>query len=150
MDAPAKVRDPSQARRTWLRHVGSAALGIAFVAAVEGATHLERELRAVQQRDVVPWPSWAIASLFLLLGAVMLVIVRMSPRMPWMPTAAAALLIYGILAVLPSSLANALPLWGQWAPSVYWGQSIKPLIAGLMTATAMWSWWQARRQAVEA
>ena len=119
MDAPAKVRDASKARSTWLRHVGSAALGIAFVAAVEGVTHLERVLRAVQQRDVVAWPSWAIASLFLLLGAVMLVIVLMSPRMPWMPTAAAALLIYGMLAVLPSSLANALPLRGQWIPSVY-------------------------------
>lgn len=65
-----------------MRHVVAAALSIAFVPAVEAVTHLERGLGAVRLRDVVDWRSWAIAGRYLLLGAVLLVVVPVSPRLP--------------------------------------------------------------------
>ena len=146
---PPEASGPTRARTTWVRHVGSAALGIAFVLAVEAVTRLERDLRAVQQRDVVLWPSWASAGMFLLLGAVLLVIVLVSPRLPWLPTAAALVLFSGMLATLPSGLASGLPLRGLWLPSVYWGLSTIALVTGAMTATAVWGWWSFHRRAVD-
>ncbi len=134
---------------TWVRHVASAALGIAFVMAIEVVTRLERDLRAVQLRDVVPWPSWAITGMFLLLGAALLVIMLVSPRMPWLPTTAAT----------GPRLRDARDASGRsgertairWplGPSVRWGLSTVSLVAGLMTATAVWSWWRFHRHAVD-
>lgn len=141
MGAPTETDGPSRTGTTWLRHLGSAALGIALVMAIEAVTRLEQDLRAVQLRDAVPWPSWAIAGMFLLVGAVLVVVVLVAPRLPWLPTAAALALCYGMLATLPGGAANTLPYLGQWAPSVHWGLSTIALVAGLMTATAAWGWW---------
>lgn len=149
MGVSTEAIGPTRSATTWLRHLGSAALGIALVLAIEAVTRLEHDLRAVQLRDVVPWPSWVIAGMYLLLGVVLLVVLLVSPRMPWLPTAAALLLWYGMFSTLPGGAANVLPSAGPWAPSVDRGLSTLSLGAGVLTATAVCSWWRFRRTVVD-
>ncbi len=149
MGVPTAAVDPTRPSTAWVRHPGSAALGIALVLAIEAVTRLEHDLRAVQLRDVVPWPSWVIAGMYLLLGVVLLVVLLVSPRMPWLPTAAALLLLYGMFSTLPGGAANVLPYAGPWAPSVDRGLSTLSLGAGVLTATAVWGWWRFRRPGID-
>jgi hypothetical protein len=63
-----------------------------------------------------------------LLGVVLLLIVVVSPRMPWLPTAAVLPLLDGMAATLP-------------------GTAMNTLLTGLLTAAAVWGWWSYRRRA---
>ncbi|MFU8841284.1 MAG: hypothetical protein ACNA8R_11270 [Nitriliruptoraceae bacterium] len=122
-------------------------MGLVFVLALEGVTRFERELRVLQLREVVAWPSWVIAGVFLLLGLVLLLIVVAAPRMPWLPTAAAVPLLYAMVATLPGAPMNTLPLGGRWAPAMSLWHSSHTLLTGLLTTTAVWGWWSYRRRA---
>lgn len=124
----------------WIGHVVGGGIGAAAAAAVVGLTWWEGRLRDLSVREASAEPIWVLVGLYVLAGVATVVAVLLSPRMPWLPTVAAVALGYYLLASLPSSLASFLPYPGS-VPRLQWGFTTAALLTGVMSATAVWSWW---------
>ena len=136
----ATVVQPHHARdRAWTSHALGAGIGFAVAAAVVGLNSWERQLREQSVRDATVEPIWLIIGLFVLAGAITVVAVLLSRRMPWLPTAASLTLLYYLLASIPGGWGNELPYPG-WAPRLQWSFTTVGFMVGVMSATAMWSW----------
>ena len=124
----------------WVGHVVGAGIGVAAAAAIVGLTRWEGRLREQSVREASTEPLWVLIGLYVLTGAVTLVAVLLSRRMPWLATVATVALGYCLLASIPSSLAESLP-YPDWAPRLLWGLTSVALLTGVMCATAIWGWW---------
>jgi hypothetical protein len=147
MGASVQTTRTDPASVSQIRHLAGAALGIGFVVLVEAVRTAEPQLRAVLFRDAVWWPLLAIVGLFVLLGGVTVVAVLLAPRLPWLPTTAAALLGYGMIASLGVPVVDRLPHPGPWFPRADQGLTTLALLVGLMLIAAVWGWWSHRRHA---
>jgi hypothetical protein len=132
------------------RHLGGAALGLGFAAVIEAITVVEPQLRGVVEREFTMWPIFAIVGMYAALGAVTSVAVLLAPRLPWLPTTAAATLGYGMFASLTPTLAARLPHPGRGLPRADWGLSTLALLTGTMLVAAAWGWWSFRRKDADA
>lgn len=139
-------------------HVVGVALGVLVIAAFIGHARWVYELQTISSREFVFWPLRVVWGLLFLWGIILVVVVRFAPRLPALPTTVALVLLYGALASLPV-LPRPLPVLGPWQPqtatlvgadsSYEWQGDVLILLAGAMTAAAMWGWWRyagARRQ----
>lgn len=137
----------------WTRHVVGVGLGVLVVAALVGHARLVFRLQGIGAREFVSWPLSAELGLLLLWGVVVALVVKFSPRVPALPTVVAIVLLYGIFASVPPPTfeGQLLPVLGPWQPVVAvgvgghggytWPGSALVLMAGAMTAAAVWGWW---------
>ena len=112
---------------------------------------MAHELATIGARDFVLWPQRVAVGLVFILGIVLVLVVRIAPRLPATPTVVALVLLYGAAASLPI-LPAPLPLLGSWQPrmtavfqddaSYQWQGSMLMLMAGVMTTAACWGWWR--------
>jgi hypothetical protein len=134
------VRPHDTRGRAWTSHTLGVGIGLAIAAGVVGLNSWERRLREQSVREAAVEPIWVIIGVFVLAGAVTVGAVLMSRRMPWLPTAAAVTLLYYLLASVPGGWGDELPYPG-WAPRLHWSFTTVGFMVGVMSATAMWSWW---------
>ena len=121
---------------------GAVVLGLLFGGAVEVmAAVVKPRLMAISNAEAATWPIAVIFGLFVLLGAGTAAVVLVSPRQPWLPTAAAVVLLYGLVASFPT-----IPTWSLPYPGDDREFVLVPTMAGILTTTAVWSWWSSRRR----
>lgn len=128
-------------------------LGVLVVAALVGHARLVFTLEGIRAREFVSWPLSVELGLLFLWGVVVVLAVTFAPRVPAFPTVVALVLVYGIFASVPPPTfgGQLLPVLGPWQPVVAigvgvqsgytWPGSALVLMAGAMTAAAMWGWW---------
>lgn len=95
----------------WRRHVVGVGLGILVVAVLIGHARLAHELATIGAREFVLWPQRVAVGLVFLLGVVLVLVIRIAPRLPAPPTIVALVLLYGAAGSLPI-LPWPLPLLG--------------------------------------
>lgn len=120
------------------------------VAALIGHARLAHELQTIGSREFVLWPQRLSVGLVFLWGIVLVMVARVAPRLPALPTIVALVLLYGAAGSLPI-LPRPLPLLGPWRPrmtvvfgaesSYLWQGGMLILISGVMTGAAVRGWW---------
>ena len=141
---------PVRARRSRVDHLLGGLLGVGVILLLWGHAHLASGMRTgIVSLQLGPWAIWALLGLHVAFGILVVVIVLVAPRLPMLPTVAAAVLVYGALAD-PLSRLGLLPTLGPWQPrvtnfagqEVTWDTSLVALMLGAMTAAAVWGWFQ--------
>lgn len=143
MDTVVQPHDTQAPART--SHALGIGIGIAVTVAVVALGSWERQLREQLVREATAEPIWVLIGLYVLAGAITAVLLPLSRRTPWFPTAASVTLLYYLLASIPAGWGSQLP-YPDWAPRLNWSFTAVGLMVGLLSATAVWSWWSYQRR----
>jgi hypothetical protein len=145
MDTVVQPHDTQARARA--SHALGIGIGFAVAAAVVALGSWERQLREQSVREAAAEPIWLLIGLYVLAGIITVVVLPLSRRTPWFPTAASVALLYYLLASNPAGWGSELPYPG-WVPRLHWSVTAVGLMVGLLSATAVWSWWSYLRRPV--
>lgn len=139
------VVEPQDTRaRALSGHVLGAAGGLALGVVVMGLVTREQDLRDRMVQDPGPGYAWGIVGLFALAGVLVGLAAMLAGRTPWLPTVASVVLLYYLLASMPTASGTVLPL--PLFPRAQWSLTALGALVGVLSATAVWAWWSYRRR----
>lgn len=140
----AVIQSQDSQARAGVGHVVGVGIGFALAAAVVGLTSWEGRLRMQSVQEAAVAPLWVLIGLYFLAGAIAAVVLLLRPT-PWVPTVAAATLLYYLLVSMPGGWGAELP-YPDGVPRLQWSFTAVGLMVGLLSATALWSWWSYLRR----